>query len=89
MSTYVGELADHALQVASHKPAGKLLAVEACTSSSAVEVVAAYADSDNEKLGGWFRTAMCLLPLQMSRYGRIRSPNRRGIGLLNSVIAAK
>lgn len=67
MVEYAEDLVHHALHVASQKPSGRLLALQPCMAPSVAEALAR-PTVDGEELGRWMRTAMCLLPLQLSRY---------------------
>eukprot|EP00892_Ulva_mutabilis_P011345 jgi/Ulvmu1/8583/UM045_0026.1 len=66
MVEYTQALLQHALHTASQKPSGRLLALEPC---SATSVLGAASDvkAAAQDFGRWMRTAMCLLPLQLSR----------------------
>ena len=66
MVDYTEDLLDHALHIASQKPSGKLLALQPCTAPSVSAALSTIA-AESQGFGRWVRTAMCLLPLQLSR----------------------
>ena len=66
MVEYAEDLIHHALHIASQKPAGRLLALQPCVAPSVADALERSATS-GEDFGKWILTAMCLLPLQLSR----------------------
>ena len=68
MVEYAEDLLHHSLHVASQKPVGKLLMLQPLSAPSVQRALAASA-SAGDAFGKWVRTAMCLVPLQLSRCG--------------------